>query len=117
MSHPRLSFGCANLGGSWTSKEELDALSNALANADIRYLDTAARYPPHSHGLSERLLGDLGFSHKGFNINTKIMVQAGDGAGSMAADAIARSISKSLGSLKVDRVSPLVPITGVQDAS
>jgi aryl-alcohol dehydrogenase-like predicted oxidoreductase len=118
MSHPSLSFGCANLGGSWNSKEDLDTLSGALADANVRYLDTAARYSPQSHGLSERLLGHHDFSREEFHINTKIMVQAGDGAGSMAHGAIARSISKCLKLLKLGKVSlAIAPMVEAQDSS
>jgi aflatoxin B1 aldehyde reductase len=110
MSHPRLSFGCANVGVSWTCKEDLDALATALTDAGIRHLDTAARYPPHSPGLAERLLGEHDFAGNGFSIDTKIMVKAWDGAGSMAKDAIAQSLSNSLGALKTQKVCPYMRI-------
>lgn len=107
--HPRLRFGCANVGVSWNSKEDLESLAGALADSGVRHLDTAARYPPHSPGLSERLIGDNDFAEKGFNINTKIMIKALDGAGSMSADAISQSISQSHRSLKVTKVREKTP--------
>lgn len=103
MSAPRLAFGCANVGIAWCSNQELDALTETLKEVGVDILDTAARYPPTSPGLSERLLGRL--SGRGFKIDTKISVKAWDGNGSMAQDAVIQSVASSLKALKTNKVS------------
>ena len=103
MSPPQLIFGCASLGKSFTTKQEVEQLGEALRHAHISRIDTAARYPPTSPGTSERLIGEAGYGGK-FTIDTKIMVSS-DGSGSLTATNIGKSLESSLKSLGVAKVS------------
>ncbi|KAF2185202.1 aflatoxin B1 aldehyde reductase-like protein [Zopfia rhizophila CBS 207.26] len=107
MYRPRLSFGCANVGISWTTDQELEALAEVLGKSGIDHLDTAARYPPTAPGLAEELLGKGDFFNKGFKIDTKIFLKAWDAGGSMAEEAVDASVAKSLKSLRATKVDTL----------
>lgn len=102
MSSPELIFGCASLGKSFTTKEEVQELGEALQVAHISRIDTAARYPPTSPGTSEKLIGEANLG-KRFTIDTKIMV-TGAGSGSLTATNIGKSLDNSLKSLGVIKV-------------
>ncbi len=103
MSSPQVIFGCASLGKSFTTKEEVEKLGKALHNAHISRIDTAARYPPTSPGASERLIGEASYGEK-FTIDTKVMV-SGDASGSLTATNIGKSLENSLKLLGVVKVS------------
>ena len=102
MSSPELIFGCASLGKSFTTKEEVEKLGEALQHAHISRIDTAARYPPTSPGTSEKLIGEANLGET-FTIDTKVMV-SGDGSGSLTATNISNSLENSLKSLGVTKV-------------
>jgi len=117
MSHdvgPQLTFGCANVGIAWRSREELQALSETLGRLNVNRIDTAARYPPSEPGLAEKLLGEAEFADKGFKVNTKIFIKAGDGGGSMSEEAIRTSIENSLKALKAIKVNDVRILYSVQ---
>ena len=103
MTSPQLIFGCASLGESFTTKEEVEKLGEALQRAHISRVDTAARYPPTSPGTSEKLIGKAKYGEN-FIIDTKVMV-SGDGGGSLTASNIGKSLDHSLKSLGVTKVS------------
>lgn len=95
MSNPKLIFGCATVGYSFTNTAETSQLLDIVKSTGITTLDTAARYPPSSPGLSEKLLGSAGAVDKGFAVDTKINV-FGNGEGCLAAPAIEESLNQSL---------------------
>ena len=96
---PELIFGCASIGKSYTSKADVEELTLTLKHGNIHRLDTAARYPPTSPGLSEKLLGEARAGDS-FTIDTKILI-AGDGRGHLTEDGIGKSIAQSYESLKL----------------
>lgn len=105
MSSPQVCFGCASIGKSYTTAEQVTALLHSLSKAGIKHLDTAARYPPTSPGLSEKLLGEAECGKKGeFSVNTKVLI-SGDGSGSLTETAIGKSLDQSYQSLGVSEVS------------
>ena len=105
MASPKPIFGCASIGHSYRSKTQVVELSQTLEKVGVDHLDTAARYPPTSPGLSEQLLGEAQASHS-FLIDTKILV-SGDGRGSLTEEAIGRSIKQSYDSLGASRINIL----------
>ncbi|EIN06754.1 aldehyde reductase [Punctularia strigosozonata HHB-11173 SS5] len=101
-----LIFGGANIGERFTTVEEVSSVLSKLKEKGIIRIDTAARYPPTNPGASEKLIGEAHAAQLGFVIDTKVNV-AGDGRGSLSAEAIAKSIEESLGRLGVDKVNVL----------
>ena len=104
MASTSLVFGGATIGDKFRTAEEVDTLLNQLSLLGIHRIDTAAKYPPKEPGLSEKLLGELKAAERGFFIDTKISCNA-DGKGSLTANAIEASLSQSLKSLGVAKVS------------
>ena len=105
-NHPTLVFGCANIGKSYETKESVGELLKELQTRGINHLDTAARYPPTSPGLSEKLLGEARASHENFTIDSEILV-SGDGKGSLTREAIQKSLTNSLATLRVNKLRTL----------
>ena len=103
MSNPHVIFGCASIGASFPTKEDVRDVLETLQKAAITRLDTAARYPPTSPGLSEKLLGETHIAQHGFLVDTKIACSA-DPSGSLAEAAIGKSLNQSLLSLDVSKV-------------
>ncbi|KAJ6078644.1 hypothetical protein N7467_008397 [Penicillium canescens] len=101
MSIPNTLFGGAMIGSTFTTAEQVQQLLDRLKRLEIYHLDTAARYPPHSPGCSESLLGEVRAAKQGFTIDTKIS-PGSDGAGAHKATAIRESLEKSLGRLAMD---------------
>jgi aflatoxin B1 aldehyde reductase len=103
MAPVSLIFGGAAIGDQFATLESVDDLLTRLESLCIRRIDTAGKYPPCAPGLSEELLGRTGAAGRGFTIDTKINCEA-HGKGSLTADAIERSLTNSLGRLRVKKV-------------
>jgi len=103
MSPPQIIFGCATVGASFATKDDVVEISTALKAAGVARLDTAARYPPTSPGLSQKLLGEARLGELGFSIDTKVACSA-DTSGSLTEAAIEKSLKESLASLGVSQV-------------
>ncbi|KAI1612562.1 hypothetical protein EDD36DRAFT_437212 [Exophiala viscosa] len=75
---PTLFFGTATFGSfaipTFTSPANVSDLLDAVKQLGITELDTAARYPYDNTGGSERILGEVQASSKGFSINTKVLL-------------------------------------------
>jgi aflatoxin B1 aldehyde reductase len=106
MSIPNTLFGGAMIGSTFTTAEQVQQLLDHLKELKIYHLDTAARYPPHSPGRSESLLGEVRAAKQGFTIDTKIN-PGSDGAGAHTSTALRESLEKSLGRLAIDKVNIL----------
>src|ERR1035441_4438167 len=104
MSPPELIFGTASVGASFTTKEAVLSVIEALKKAGIGRVDTAGRYPPTSPGLSQKLLGEARVAGEGFTVDTKIALVGADAGGSLSPQAIDKSIAESLSSLGVTKV-------------
>ncbi|KAJ4293576.1 hypothetical protein N0V90_008859 [Kalmusia sp. IMI 367209] len=112
---PQLIFGTGGLGmqgsGSFQDAESVRELMSTLKELGIMRIDTAARYPPPSPGLAEKLVGETA---DGFVVDTKILTDTKtDGSGDLARDKMKESIGESLGRLKrgswgVSNTSPAV---------
>ena len=102
---PQLLFGCASVGKNYATKEEVEELTRSLQSIGLGHLDTAARYPPTSPGLSEKLLGEAN-AGASFMVDTKILI-SGDGRGHLSEANIAKSIAQSYESLKVTKINIL----------
>lgn len=110
---PAIGLGCASLGRAETGEDAAQATLRAAIEAGIGYFDTA---PLYGCGLSERRLGRAltGLRGKRPAISTKVghVVDAPEGAHLPASrrridyskDAIARSLTRSLERLGVDRI-------------
>ena len=105
MSSPQILFGCSNVGVKYTSKAEVEELLKALSHGGVRRLDTAARYPPTSPGLSEQLLGEASAGDFA-TIDTKVLI-TGDGRGSLTDEAIGKSLARSYEFLKLSKINIL----------
>ena len=105
MSSPRTLFGCANIGKAYSTKAEVETLLETLKRGNVNHLDTAARYPPTSPGLSEKLLGEANAGDS-MIVDTKILIH-GDGSGTLKEEAIGQSIKQSYESLKLSKINVL----------
>jgi len=103
MATPELIFGCATIGAQFPTKDSVLEVSTVLQAAGVTRLDTAARYPPTSPGLSQELLGEAHLGEAGFSIDTKIACSL-DPSGSLTGAAIEKSLKESLDVLGVPRV-------------
>lgn len=103
---PFIQFGGGTIGeGAFATIEDVGGLLETLAACGITEIDTAGVYPASAPGASERLLGAVKASDRGFTINTKIMVTgAGPGQGSLRKEAIDESVQRSLITLGVPNV-------------
>ena len=100
---PSLIFGGASIGWTYTSLSSVNDLLSSLLALGINQIDSAARYPPMSPGRSEQLLGEAQAAAKGFVIDTKVMC-SGDSKGSLAREAVEKSVVESLARLRVEKV-------------
>lgn len=107
MPQPNTLFGGALIGTSFTTLDQVQELLDLLKTLGINRIDTAARYSPTAPGSSERLLGDTRAAEQGFTIDTKINTAGDDGAGSLTAAAIQKSLEESLSRLKTGKVNVL----------
>ena len=105
MAPPQFLFGCASVGKNYSTKEEVEELTRTLHTVGLNHLDTTARYPPTSPGLSEKLLGEAKVGSS-FVVDTKILI-SGDGRGHLSEANIAKSIEQSYASLKVSKINIL----------
>jgi len=108
MSNINLILGGANTGINpscgFKSVEELEPLLELWKNSGLKILDTSALYPWTNIGTSEKLIGEAKAAEIGFAIDTKIMP---GGAGCLKPEAIHTSFTKSLDSLRVNKVRVL----------
>jgi aflatoxin B1 aldehyde reductase len=102
---PKLIFGTGNLGmapGSFQDGDSVRPLMSTLKELGITHIDTAARYPPPSPGLSEKLVGG---SADGFVVDTKVITDTRtDGSGDLERNTMEKSVNESLGRLNRDSV-------------
>lgn len=103
-SVPQLIFGAASFGDAFRKPEDVQSVLELLKSHDIKYLDTAGRYPPTNPGRSEELIGLVKAAQQGFTIDTKILAGAGDGSGELTRENIEKSVSTSLKRLGIDKV-------------
>ena len=73
----------------------MQELLQALKEAGVERLDTAALYPPTDIGASERLLGQIAAARQGFTIDTKVLIGLSGFQGTLEPEKIARSIAGS----------------------
>ncbi|KAL8897402.1 MAG: hypothetical protein Q9192_002595 [Flavoplaca navasiana] len=106
---PFIQFGGGTLGeGAFATIEDVGPLLETLAACGITEIDTAGVYPASAPGASERLLGAVKASDRGFTINTKIMVTGdGPGQGSLRKEAIDKSVQRSLTTLGLPKINVL----------
>ncbi|TVY32963.1 Oxidoreductase [Lachnellula subtilissima] len=104
---PQIVFGGASLGHEFPTEESVQEVLTLLKDLKITKIDTAARYPPTNHGMSEKLLGITHAASQGFAISTKIFTTGGDGSGELDRASIQKSFSTSLERLGVDQVDIL----------
>lgn len=107
MSRPTTLFGGALIGTSFTTTEQVQDLLNLLKTLGIDRIDTAAKYSPTAPRSSERLLGETRAAEQGLIIDTKINTASGDGAGTLVAATIEKSLEKSLSHLHMSKVNVL----------
>ena len=110
MSSPQVIFGCASVRAAFTERSSIEEIATALKAAGALRVDTAAKYPPNSPGLSEKLIGATHYGDLGFQISTKIYT-SGDGKGSLIASAIEKSLVRSLKSLDIAKVGECIKYT------
>lgn len=103
-SFPQLIFGAASFGDAFREPEDVQSVLELLQSHNIKYLDTAGRYPPTNPGRSEELIGLVEAAQQGFTIDTKVLAGAGDGSGELTRDNIEKSVSTSLRRLGIDKV-------------
>ncbi|KAF2141587.1 uncharacterized protein K452DRAFT_351175 [Aplosporella prunicola CBS 121167] len=99
-SPPTLIFGGASIGDAYNTVSAVSDLLSTLQTLGIHRIDTAARYPSPRPGTSELLLGEVSAAKQGFAIDTKI-IPLGDGSGSLAPQAVGRSLDGSYQRLKL----------------
>lgn len=105
MGSPRIIFGAATIGMSFTTVRDVQEVLDLLKKNNITHIDTAGRYPPTSTGRSEELLGEVQAASQGFTIDTKILARTEtNGAGELERSAIEESIATSLQRLGVEQV-------------
>lgn len=97
---PKLVFGAGVIGMDgmeFQTSVSVTKLLETLQELDVKYLDTAARYPPFNPGRSEQLLGEaLANVSKSFVVNTKVYTEVGDGSGDLSTEALQKSVEGSL---------------------
>ena len=111
---PSILFGCASIGGKFTTLESVQSLLKTLSSLNITHLDTAARYGANSSGdstvggigQSEILLGQANVAQHGFTIDSKILV-LGNGEPEVTAEKVEASTLMTLQRLKVFKVHTL----------
>jgi aflatoxin B1 aldehyde reductase len=100
-------LGGAMIDTSFSTPEQVRSLLDQLKTLGADRIDTAARYSPAAPGSSERLLGETRAAEQGFTIDTKINTVSGDGAGTLTATAIEKSLEESLSRLHMSKVNIL----------
>ncbi|KAF2728642.1 Aldo/keto reductase [Polyplosphaeria fusca] len=103
MTPPAFIFGGGSLTEAWR-EDNMPALLSALEHANIKRIDSAAIYPYTAPGGADRLLGHCKASEKGFALDTKVLFY-GDGSGTMAPEAIQKSLADSLEGLGVRKIN------------
>jgi aflatoxin B1 aldehyde reductase len=115
---PKLIFGTGNLGmapGSFQDSNSVRPLMSTLKDLGVTHIDTAARYPPPSPGLSEKLVGE---SADGFVVDTKVITDTRtDGSGDLENKTMEKSVNESLRRLNRDKVRSTAFFIGRFDAS
>ncbi|KAK7188969.1 putative aldo/keto reductase [Paraphaeosphaeria sporulosa] len=105
---PKLIFGTGGLGmapGSFRDSTSVRPLMSTLKELGITHLDTAARYPPTSPGLAEKLVGEAA---DGFVVDTKVLTEThADGSGDSKKEKIENSVSESMNRLRRESVNIL----------
>jgi len=101
---PQIVFGGASLGHEFLTEESCQEVLTLLKDLEITQIDTAARYPPINHGMSEKLLGITHATSQGFAISTKIFTTGGDGSGELDRASIQKCFLMSLDRLGIDQV-------------
>lgn len=101
---PQIVFGGASFGHEFPTQESVQEVLTLLKDLKINQIDTAARYPPTNHGMSEKLLGATHAASQGLTISTKVYTAGGDGSGELDRASIQKSFSTSLERLGVDQV-------------
>lgn len=104
MPVPQIVFGSASFGHEFLTEESVQDVLALLKGLKVTQIDTAARYPPINHGMSEKLLGATHAASQGFAISTKIFTTGGDGSGELDRASIHNSFNTSLDRLGVDEV-------------
>ena len=107
MGRPTLIYGTATFGMDLTgfqTTHEVEKMLQALKKVGITHLDTAARYPPLNPGRSEQLLGEAAELTHTFVIDTKIKADLSDTSGSLAKEAMEKSVNESFDRLKLQKV-------------
>jgi aflatoxin B1 aldehyde reductase len=121
---PQIIFGTATFGMppfSFQTPEDVQSLLTTLKSLNIAHLDTAARYPPMNPGKSEELIGQVQELSKEFVVDTKCYTDTKtDGSGDLSTERMDSSVTKSLESLKREKVHVLYahradPATPLED--
>ncbi|RYC57391.1 hypothetical protein CHU98_g8812 [Xylaria longipes] len=108
---PLIFYGTTTFGSSHVPKlQDPDFASqflDSVHSTGISQIDTAARYPPDNHGGSERMLGTVRASDKGFTINTKVLFAGQSSDGTLSKEAVRKSVATSLKQLNIDKIGIL----------
>ncbi|KAK8060748.1 hypothetical protein PG996_010678 [Apiospora saccharicola] len=100
---PQLIYGCGGLGQEIVGEAAVAELLQILQEAGVVRLDTAALYPPHDIGASQRLLGQMGAAAQlGFTVDTKVMVSLKTLAGTLEPAKIEKSVDGSVRDLRLN---------------
>ncbi|KAI1139951.1 Aldo/keto reductase [Hypoxylon sp. FL0543] len=109
--HPIIYFGTSLFGSSHApalqDEANVSQFLDALRDAGVSQIDTAARYPPDNHGASERMLGRVRAGARGFTINTKVLFAGQNSDGTLSKEAVRKSVANSLQSLGVEKLGIL----------
>ncbi|KAI8960021.1 Aldo/keto reductase [Daldinia sp. FL1419] len=109
--HPVIYFGTSTFGSSHVpallDEENVSKFLDTLHDGGVSQIDTAARYPPDNHGASERMLGRVKASSKGFTINTKVLFAGQNSDGTLSAEAVRKSVENSLKTLGTEKIGIL----------
>ncbi|OTB16244.1 hypothetical protein K445DRAFT_317223 [Daldinia sp. EC12] len=124
QKHPVIYYGTSTFGSSHVpalqDEANVSKFLEALQEGGISQIDTAARYPPDNHGASERMLGRVKASSKGFTINTKVLFAGQSSAGTLSKEAVRKSVGNSLRILGVEKLGILYahtadPVTPLEE--
>jgi aflatoxin B1 aldehyde reductase len=105
---PSVIYGAASIGNTeksyayqFTTPELVSSLLDELKALDVIELDSAASYPPGNPWHTETLLGQAHAAERGFLIDSKIEVHAGN---KLDQETIPRSVKKTLALLGTNKV-------------
>ncbi|XDG03177.1 hypothetical protein ABKA04_002792 [Annulohypoxylon sp. FPYF3050] len=100
QKHPVVYYGTSTFGSSHVPSLQDETIVSqffdVLNEGGISQIDTAARYPPDSHGASERMIGRVKAASKGFTINTKVLFAGQSSDGTLSIEAVRKSTANSL---------------------